>query len=254
MKGFKNCDVVGEEIEKYFEYGLQKKYHKMKKLKYLDQYEAFANFFHGYHVLDTVAKDNDAKIYFIGVRPAIGASDLSGLNQYLDHDLEKEFQHITKYLLKIKPDFVNISGSESIDVNESFFLKNNMNKADSQKYAKVIFNKWNTFWKRTIKSLPKTTFVVSAGNGGSDWVGDKLLKKSQLKTQTTPATLNLQNTLIVSSKGSDGVSSFSNYGDIVSAAELGEMHLANVPCQGRRQVRLTGSSQATAIHTSKLLR
>jgi hypothetical protein len=254
MKTFDNCKDIGEEIEKYFEYGLKKQAHKIKNLKYIDRFEAFANFFHGYHVLNTVAENNNESIYIIGVRPAITATELTNIDRYLNHELEKEFIHISKTLLKIKPDFVNVSGSESIDINENFFLQNNVSKDDSLKYAKIIFNKWNEFWKRTIKSLPKTTFVVSAGNGGSDWIGDKLVKGSQVKTQTTPATLNLPNIVTISSISTTGISSFSNYGKLVAAEELGEMYSANIPCVGKKRVKLTGSSQATAIHTSKLLR
>jgi hypothetical protein len=252
-KTFSDCKVVSEEIEKYFNFNLKKEFEKIKHLKHVDKFEGFANFYHGYHVLNTVAKGNTAKIHFIGLKPAITTKDLKNLQYYLDVELEEEFNYISKYLFKVKPDFVNLSGSESIDINESFFLQNNMSKEKALKNAQIIFNKWNDFWMKTIKALPKTTFVVSAGNGESDWKGDELVKGSSVKTQTTPAAIGLANIIVVGSKNKKGTSSFSNFGTLVKAQEFGEAVSAKIPCKNKSDLKLTGSSQATAIHTGKLL-
>lgn len=251
---FVNCEKVGNEIEKYFEYLLNEESNKISTLMYTQRFEDFVNFFHGYHILNTVARSTNTKIYYIGLRPSISSKDLDRLQHYIEVDIDKELNFISKKLLDIKPDIVNLSGSESIDVNESFFIKEGMNKKIAYKTSKIIFDKWNNFWKKTISSLPNTRFIVSAGNGESDWVGDELHLASKLKTQTTPATIGLPNIVAVGSKNTKGLSLFSNYGNLVKEYKNGEFVLAQIPCDKKGSIKFTGTSQATAIHTNKLLK
>ncbi|MDH5414626.1 MAG: S8 family serine peptidase [Flavobacteriaceae bacterium] len=251
---FKNCDGIVENFEKFFSYSLLGQYDKLNSLKYLNQFESFAYQIHGYHILGLVAHNTNHQIYFIGVNPPISKKYLRKIDQYINTDLEEEFIFIKKHLIKIKPDFVNISGSKSIDDNLFFLKENKINDITAMKYSNRIFKKWSMFWKQLISSLPNTTFVVSAGNGGSDWQSDKVEFNSISIKATTPANIKLDNIIVVGSKHLGKLSPFSSYGEVVDAYENGEKVISYIPCGTKNTLRLTGTSQATAIRTNRLLR
>ena len=95
-----------------------------------------------------------------------------------------------------------------------------------------------------IKNHPKVTFVVAAGNEHQnlDVHGNEYY----------PASYFLPNELVVSANDHEGFRmSFSNYGSKVTDSELGEDVLSFLP--GNRMGKLSGSSQATAIKSGKLV-
>jgi large repetitive protein len=91
-----------------------------------------------------------------------------------------------------------------------------------------------------ISSAPDTLFVVAAGNGGSDQVGDDVET-----TPEYPCAYPLPNVVCVAaSNTSDGRPSFSNYGATsVDLAAPGEDILSTVP--GNGYAYLSGTSMAT---------
>lgn len=98
--------------------------------------------------------------------------------------------------------------------------------------------------KEVIKHGPHTLFVVAAGNEHHDL--DEVC-------DYYPACLNLKNILVVGSTDSEGIrSNYSNYGSIVSDWEIGENVMSTLPDD--REGHMSGTSQATAIQTGKLIR
>lgn len=96
----------------------------------------------------------------------------------------------------------------------------------------------------TIRDHPKTTFVVAAGNEH---------KNLDIRGhEYYPASYFLPNEFEVSANRSDGFrASFSNYGIKVTDSELGEDVLSYLP--NGQNGRKSGSSQATAIKSGKLI-
>ena len=109
-----------------------------------------------------------------------------------------------------------------------------------------------------IRGNPKTLFVLAAGNENQN---------IDYPTQHYyPASYNLKNIVVVGAKTMDCSNRVpsSNYGTKVTAWELGEMVRSYMPTEGCRKHPpgdqrcvgfgyMTGTSQATAIHTGKIL-
>lgn len=101
----------------------------------------------------------------------------------------------------------------------------------------------------TIRDNPKVWFVVAAGNNGKnlDFLWDRYY----------PASYPFSNVITVGNVYQDGrkVPS-SNYGRQVDQWEVGYEVDSTLPCQPYQKVcrgKMTGTSQATAIYTSKLI-
>jgi subtilisin family serine protease len=95
-----------------------------------------------------------------------------------------------------------------------------------------------------IKNHPEVTFVVAAGNEHQDLdiPGNEYF----------PASLFYKNMEVVGSMSMNGErSSFSNYGSRVKYVEMGENVVGDLPNGAVGQ--MSGTSQATAIHTGKLI-
>lgn len=248
-----DCGEISKSFEQFFTYSLKEQFEKISTLKFINDFEGFAYAIHGYHILDLVVKNSTPKVHFIGVRPPISFKHLKNIQKYIDINLEMEFQFIRKHLKRIRPDIVNISGSETIDDNLFFFESHNVPKEKSALYSKQIYEKWKDFWTKTITLFPNTKFVVSAGNGGRDWIGDEINLKNNQKLTPTPANVDLPNVIVVGSKKKNTLSPFSNYGDLIDVHEDGEEVSAFIPCALRPSLKLTGTSQSTAIYTNKLI-
>lgn len=91
--------------------------------------------------------------------------------------------------------------------------------------------------KRLLCMSPETVFIIAAGNDGVD------LDESP----RCPASYGCANMLVVGSYHS----AFSNYGKVVTAWENGEDVLSTLP--NGETGHKTGTSQATAIRTGKLI-
>ncbi len=106
-----------------------------------------------------------------------------------------------------------------------------------------------------IRNSPHVTFVIAAGNGGMD------VSKST-KNRYYPASYDLPNIVAVGSLDLKGKKlTTSNYGDTIDAWEIGLNVVSTVPngiCWHKSTynclMRMSGTSQATAIATGKLLR
>lgn len=252
-RSFENCSEVLRELELFFEFGLKGSLEKIETLKHAGSFESFSHYAHGYHILNLVAADSDADIFHIGLRPTILKEELNDLQKYLSRALPAEFNFISSHVKQLRPHIINISGSETIEENYDFFLENGYPPEEAKKIATKIYGMWNDFWKELIKSNPDITFNVSAGNGGRDWIGDELTFKSNETRLPTPANINLPNVKVIGSKNDYGLSSFSNYGQLVYQFEKGEGVAALIPCEGKLQpLKLTGTSQSTAIYTNKM--
>lgn len=251
-----DCAELAKELEQFFQYALAGKPEKAAGLKYLPRLESFSYRVHGYHVLETVLRKAPAgvKAYHIGVPGPFDGKSVEDANKYLKSELPKEFSFITERLKKIKPDIVNVSGSETVEENAQSLIKSGVSKEQALIFATKIFKAWNRFWLETARDFPNAVFVVSAGNGGKDWKGDELGGGESSFVQTTPAAIGLPNIFVVGSQAGEKRSSFSNFGGPVDAFEDGEKARAFIPCPERPYLELTGTSQATAIHTGKLLK
>lgn len=251
-----DCGELAKELELFFQYALAGKPEKAAGLKHLPRLESFSYKVHGYHVLETVLRNAPAgvKAYHIGVPGPFDGKSVADANKYLKSELPKEFSFITKRLKKIKPDIVNVSGSETVEENAQGLIKAGVSKEQALVFATKIFKAWNGFWLETAKEFSDAVFVVSAGNGGKDWKGDELTREESSLAQTTPAIIGLPNILVVGSQAGGRRSSFSNFGDVVDVFENGEKSRAFIPCQDRSYLELTGTSQATGLHTGKLLK
>jgi hypothetical protein len=251
---FKKCDLISKQFETFFEYSLAGNINKLNELSFINYFEDFAYQVHGYHILDIVAAGVNPQIDFIGVSPPIAKKHLKNIKHYVEIELTEELKFIDKHLSRIKPDIVNISGSESVDDNIFFFESNGISTKLAKAYSKKIFFKWEKFWTKIIKNHSQTTFVVSAGNGGRDWKSDLIGKMGHFELITTPANIKLPNIIVVGSKNQNTLSPFSNYGEMVRVYENGEGVSGFIPCKKYNKLKLTGTSQSTAIHTNRLLK
>lgn len=97
-----------------------------------------------------------------------------------------------------------------------------------------------------IKSHPEVKFVVAAGNDGR-----KITRSYVSSYRYYPASYNLKNVVVVGNRGlyCRRVIS-SNFGPRVDAWEMGENVISTVP---RGLASMTGTSQATAIHTGRII-
>lgn len=99
----------------------------------------------------------------------------------------------------------------------------------------------------TLHESTKVTFIVAAGNNGSNIDLEKNFYY--------PASYNLSNIISVGALNKDGSKlEASNFGKSVDAWELGKA-VSTVPCVPRRvcMAEMMGTSQATAIHTGKYI-
>lgn len=95
-----------------------------------------------------------------------------------------------------------------------------------------------------IKTHPKVTFIVAAGNDGHN------LDNTNHKYY--PASYELKNIISVGALGTNGTKlPISNYGKIITTWEIGENVLSTLP-NGENGV-FSGTSMATAIHTGKVI-
>jgi len=95
-----------------------------------------------------------------------------------------------------------------------------------------------------IRFHPRTTFVLAAGNEGHDLDRD---------CNYYPACYLLGNEKIVGNVTETGAMvTSSNYGNVLSAVEVGDNVLSTAPNGG--MTHSTGTSQATAIRTGKLIK
>jgi subtilisin family serine protease len=102
-----------------------------------------------------------------------------------------------------------------------------------------------------IKDHPSITFVAAAGNDNKN--------VDLIENSTYPASYRLSNVISVGALQNTGWNtpktiklSSSNYGNKVKAWELGEFLKAEYP--GNRLAYLSGTSQATAVYTGKLIK
>jgi subtilisin family serine protease len=94
-----------------------------------------------------------------------------------------------------------------------------------------------------IKHTPFITYIVAAGNQG----------KEMPEHCRYPACYDLPNVIAVGALNAKGVrAEVSNYGYVVKVWELGEYVRSTLPNGGNGY--LTGTSQATAIHTGKVIK
>ena len=104
---------------------------------------------------------------------------------------------------------------------------------------------------KVIKNNPQVTFVVAAGNEGQnlDTPGNEYY----------PASYFYPNLVVVGAVGVNGIRTrYSNYGKHVENWELGEEVISTLPCDvnevgSRCTGRMSGTSQATAIFSGKLV-
>lgn len=96
----------------------------------------------------------------------------------------------------------------------------------------------------TILEAPKTTFIVAAGNDNRDVAQDRY----------SPAMYHLPNMVVVGSLKTDRTKApTSNFGPLVDAWEVGEAVSSTLP-GGLRLGEMSGTSQATAVHTGKVIK
>lgn len=254
LDDYAECGQVGRNLEKYFETALNGDFHKLGAVKFQDRFESFANYFHGYHVANTILEGaEDIEAHFLGLPPAISVKSKMSFNEHLNTQIPLEQNMIREKVAELRPEYVNLSGSESIDINMSILMESGLDEKVALRNAKAIFNKWNVFWKSLISDHPDTTFVVAAGNGESDWVGDSLDEKESYSL-TTPATIDLPNVVVIGSSNGTTRSAFSNYGETIDFYESGEKRSAAIPCETHKELSLTGTSQATAVYLNKILK
>lgn len=90
-----------------------------------------------------------------------------------------------------------------------------------------------------ITNAPQTLFVVSAGNGGSDGVGD-----DTSTSPSFPCNMPAENIVCVAASGTtDALTGFSNYGEMVDLAAPGQSILSTYPGSGYSWA--SGTSMAT---------
>lgn len=90
-----------------------------------------------------------------------------------------------------------------------------------------------------INNAPQSLFVVSAGNGGSDGIGD-----DTSTSPSFPCNMPAENIICVAASGtSDSLTTFSNYGDMVDLAAPGQSILSTYP--GSTYSWASGTSMAT---------
>lgn len=140
----------------------------------------------------------------------------------------KSFEKAFLYLLKLRPDYVNISGGGGEFMESEY---------------------------STIKSLPKTKFIAAAGNEGKNI--------SLIQNYYYPASYNLENIIPVENVKENGeLGHLANFGNPKSRKENGENVYSTVPCKPTLLIPkptpdcrgyMSGSSMSTAISTGKIL-
>lgn len=208
-------------------------------------YKRIAYGVHGYHVLGSVLKYLDpSKIVFLGVSGTY-AEDFINLDEYKEKKIRRVLSKADLLLDKFHPKVFLLSSSESFEENLADLKESHIDNA--QKKAADLLKLWKESWTHLIRKYPQTTFVVSAGNGGLDGVGDYLSNSSDV----FPAALVESNLIRVASSNFDHcLSSFSNYP--AHFIEQGELVSSMSGCREYPQIRLTGTSQSAAEVAGKL--
>jgi hypothetical protein len=246
------CSRSGQSLEALFDFLLGKIPSPDLTKDDLAEAVEYAKKIHGDHVAMTVAHGAPgARVESIGV-PAFAADDY--LNPAFDARLSAIFEEIGRVLSRTPFDLVNVSVADSEaeilhDLTEARGVSERIRTR-----AFEVSSAWRKQWRALFDRFQATAFVLAAGNGGLDWIGDDL-EEVDLDQQTFPATIPAENTFVVGSHSSGVLSRFSNFGaKQVDLLASGEARLSLVPCVARRALRLTGTSQATPGATAWLAR
>ncbi len=211
---------------------------------------------HGYHILGLIHEGTKrSKVIHFGLHNP-SSQLVKDVPAYIKL-VQSEFDAIHKILASSKVDFVNYSQSESVDEIEQDFIEVGVKGDEARNRANQVYQTWLTEWRRLTYDFPHVAFIVSAGNGGTDWIGDDLQPvESKMNGQSVPASLSSSNVLAVGSvkEGSSCPSLFSNYGSQVVLYAQGENIESWSGCSAKKRFRLTGSSQATALVTNYLMK
>jgi len=210
---------------------------------------------HGYHILSLVAEGlTSTSLYYLGVHaPPLARVGIVDVDAYINEHIGKDIQAVRQALQTYRIRLVNISSSDSYQENKEDLMTGGWKQAEAEAQALRIMEAWKQGWLGLLAEFPEVTFVVPSGNGSTDWVGDKL-DGAKPQSFVLPAMLPNKNLVKVASLApTECLSAFSNYHpDLVDVAVSGEEVSARVPCATKPRLKLTGTSQSTALMTHYL--
>lgn len=212
---------------------------------------------HPFHLSELITKDADGVVLALFGSHDPDPADEKDTAKYVER-LHTEFGKFRELLASFRPAFVSYSQSDSLEEIRDDLLSVDMKPADAEAAAQRIYTTFAEEWTRTLAEFPDVTFVVSAGNGGSAGIGYKLEPHGQNGRGAMPASLVVKNLIVAGSYrdagGSPVPSRFSNYGSLVQVYAKAERVEAASGCAERPRVKLTGTSQATAMVTNFLVK
>ena len=258
----KSCSASLMLVENYFEaqlgkgpQGFQLKESDAEKL------QTAIGASHGMHTLGLVTRNlKHAKIYTIGLSRTEG-SELKNTAQYIKQ-IETNMSEIRKVIANQKIDLVNLSASESIEENTADLRGAGLDADDARKRASQIVSTWEVEWTKTLSQFPETLFIVAAGNGGVEGTGINFDQVKDSAKLPLPARLQTPNMVVVASSpksilpdSENCLSHFSNYGASLAQITVGGEEVESwAPCTSKPTLKLTGTSQSTALVTNLLAR
>jgi hypothetical protein len=205
---------------------------------------------HGYHILGLLLNyaPQDSELFFVAAQRHSDPKKLPDPDDYIKTYIKDELDKIDSNISKQQAQIVQLASSDSWDENFSDYKEKGFNNLQAAQAATQIMEAWKASWTALISKHPKTLFVVSAGNGGIDGIGDPLSGKEA--KEVLPASLKFSNIIRVASYGigSGQWSAFSNFSnEIVNLAAPGEDILSSTGCTQYPEIALDGTSQASAL-------
>ncbi|HVJ64891.1 MAG TPA: CPBP family glutamic-type intramembrane protease [Bdellovibrionota bacterium] len=207
---------------------------------------------HGYHVLGVVQRGlENAEVYTLGMKGPPGAGGIPDPKTYIEQHIVRDFARVQDAVTEIQPAVVLVASSESYEENLRDLKTAGHRDAAAKQAAELIMSEWSRVWGNILLTNPSVEFVVPAGNGGSDGVGDDVET-----ARTIPASLSSGNLIKVASLNDQGcLSPFSNFNpSLVDVAVSGERMESWSACTEGTPIKLSGTSQASAEFVNLLAR
>lgn len=212
---------------------------------------------HPFHLSELITKGNDNVVVALFGSHDPDPADEKDAEKYVAR-LHEEFKKFRELLTSFRPAFVSYSQSDSLGEIRDDLIAEGLQEKDAASTAQRIYSTFAEEWTRTLAEFPDVMFVVSAGNGGSSGIGYKLAPYGQDGQGALPASLVVKNLIVAGSyrevAGATVPSRFSNYGSLVQVYAKAERVESASGCAEHPRVKLTGTSQATALVTNFLVK
>ncbi len=204
---------------------------------------------HGYHILGLVSRlPQSGKLIHLGLSPA-PENGIRDVESYIQSAITEDMTRLREALKQYQPALVQLASSDTFEENEQDLILGGHASPDARRDARRIMAAWKQEWERILHDFPDTIFVVAAGNGGIDGIGDQIIPGNP--DSPLPASIPAKNMIRVSASSKDGcLAGFSNTGSDV--ATDGVEILSATGCKDKSTAHFSGTSQASALFTRYL--